>query len=61
MKMTAKQKQLNWEKCIEDILGDENPCRQCLVKVTCTMSFASNTACEKLARKLERKINENKS
>lgn len=60
MRITTKQKQLNWERCIETLLGDKNPCRQCLVKVTCTMSFTSHTACEKLARRLERKINESK-
>jgi hypothetical protein len=61
MNLTTKQKQVNWEKCIDTLLGKDSPCMECLVKVTCSKSFAGNTACEKLARRLERKINENKS
>ncbi len=41
-----------WENTIKDILGDKSPCEICLVKVTCTKSFAYNTACEKLGKKL---------
>lgn len=60
-RITSKQKQLNWEDTIEKMLGDENPCRECLVKVTCAKSFSYGDACEKLAERLENKINENKS
>ncbi|MCK5643330.1 MAG: hypothetical protein KAJ19_21150 [Gammaproteobacteria bacterium] len=41
-----------WEETIKKLLGNENPCEICLVKVTCTKSFAVNTACEKLGESL---------
>ncbi len=41
-----------WEETIKKLLGDENPCEICLVQVTCTKSFATDTACEKLAKSL---------
>jgi hypothetical protein len=56
--MLGDEKQLEWERCIEKMLGDESPCKLCLVKVTCKKSFTSGGACETLAIKLERKINE---
>ena len=54
-----------WEETIEQLLGDDNPCKICLVKVTCSKSFVSKTACEnlaiKLAKAMEKIKNENKT
>jgi len=61
MNLTTKEKQLNWEKCIRELLGDNNPCDECLVRAPCLKSFSRGDACEKLARRLERKINENQN
>ena len=41
-----------WEKTIQDMLGDKNPCNICLVRVTCRKSFSNGSACEDLAKKL---------
>ena len=61
MRLSVDEQQSEWEKCIEKMLGDDSPCKLCLVKVTCKKSFTSGGACEELATKLERKINENKT
>ena len=54
-----------WEDTIKNLLGDDNPCIVCLVQVTCRKSFSGNSACDKLAEKmtkaLEEVYNENKT
>ena len=62
-----------WEKTLDELLGDENPCKVCLVQASCNKSFTrQNSACELLSDKIEealnkkrdehyRKRNENKS
>ena len=54
-----------WEKTINKLLGDDNPCNECLVKPSCRKSFTGGSACEKLAEALTIAIevfnNENKT
>jgi hypothetical protein len=54
-----------WEETIHKLLGDDNPCDECLVKPSCRKSFTGGSACEKLAGALEKAIevfnNENKT
>ena len=61
--MARRRSQL-WERTIEKLLGDDNPCKICLIKVTCGKSFTNKTACEPLSIKLnealERIRNEDK-
>jgi hypothetical protein len=62
-----KKNQDIWEETISKLLGDDNPCKLCLVQVTCDKSFTrkNRSACEELAKKLElaleRVRNESKS
>ena len=41
-----------WERTIDKLLGEDNPCRICLVAMTCPKSFTDGRGCEKLAKKL---------
>lgn len=50
-----------WEETIRELLGNEGPCEICLVKVTCTKSFAGNTACEKLVESLTKVLEDVKN
>jgi len=47
--------QTPWEKMIETLLGDKNPCRLCAVQVMCRKSFISKKAggCPELKKLLE--------
>jgi len=60
-----RQRNRIWENTIKELLGDDNPCEICLIKVTCEKSFKNNTSCEKLAQKLNEALgkitNENKT
>lgn len=62
-----KNREEIWEETIKKLLGDDNPCKVCLVQVTCDKSFTrkNRSACEELAKKLDialqRIRNENKS
>ena len=63
--MTRDKHQLFWEDTIQEILGNQNPCFICLVKVTCRKSFSDGSACKDLAKKLTKALeeltNENKT
>ena len=54
--MSTLKEQPTWEKTIQMLLGDDNPCMECIVRATCTKSFTYNSACEKLAEKLQERI-----
>ena len=47
--------QTQWEKMINILLGDENPCTICAVQVMCLKSFAirKGGGCPELKKKLE--------
>jgi len=57
-RMTDDEMQQNWNKTIDMLLGDDNPCKECLVRARCTKSMTRETACEKLTEKLEKAIKE---
>ena len=47
-----------WDKTIHELLGDENPCKICLVQASCDKSFTKqHSACELLANKIEEALN----
>jgi len=46
--MKHRAKNQAWERTIDKLLGDKNPCKVCLVKSTCPRSFSDKSACEKL-------------
>jgi hypothetical protein len=55
-RMTDDEMQLNWNKTIDMLLGDDNPCKECLVRARCTKSVSRDTACEELKEKLAEAI-----
>ena len=50
--------QTPWDKMIEVLLGDENPCTVCAVQVMCRKSFVHKKAggCPELKVKLEKAL-----
>jgi hypothetical protein len=56
--MTTHDDQVTWEKTINMLLGDKNPCNECIVRATCTKSFTSKSACDELAESLQKRIDE---
>ena len=58
--MTTHNERVTWERTINLLLGKDKPCKECLVRVTCTKSFREHSACDKLARKLQERINKEK-
>ena len=50
--MKARSKNKAWERTIDKLLGDKNPCKVCLVKSTCPRSFSDKSACEKLEKEM---------
>jgi hypothetical protein len=53
--------QILWENTIGKLLGDDSPCRNCLVKPSCRRSFVDKSACEDLAIAMEKAIKEHKN
>ncbi len=41
-----------WEETIYKLLGDKNPCVECLVRPRCTKSIMDKTACDELMKNL---------
>lgn len=58
---TWQTKSEKWEEIIDTLLQDENPCKICLVKVTCPKSFTGGSACKKLEELLTKALNEAKN
>jgi len=58
--MTTLKEQSTWEKTIQILLGDDNPCAECIVRATCTKSFTYKSACDELAEKLQERIQKNR-
>ena len=54
--MSEDEMQRNWNKTIDMLLGEDNPCRECLVRARCTKSMTKETACKELTDKLEKAI-----
>ena len=56
----AGNKDTLWEETINKLLGDDNPCKICLVQATCDKSFTRSrrSACEQLANKLSKALEE---
>lgn len=54
--MTDDEMQQNWNKTIDMLLGEDNPCKECLVRARCTKSISRDTACEVLVEKLRKAI-----
>ena len=57
--------QKRWENAIKIVLGDDSPCIDCLVQVSCKKSFSGGSACDKLRQALQHALetmnDENKS
>ncbi len=58
-----KYNNLFWEETIYKLLGDKNPCVECLVRPRCTKSIMDKTACDELIENLSEALKkyENKS
>jgi hypothetical protein len=59
--MRREIKNKKWEEIIEELLQEDNPCKICLVKVTCPKSFTGGSACDTLAERLTKVLNEAKN
>jgi hypothetical protein len=59
--MRREEKNQKWEEIIEKLLENDNPCKICLVKATCSKSFTGGSACKPLADRLTKVLNEAKN
>lgn len=59
MSHTTSKLYLSYLEFIDLALGNNGPCKECLVRATCRKSFIDNSACKKLANAMEKFLEEN--